>query len=129
MNAVLYCDILEKTLVPFISQVFPAGQSHRFMQDNDPKHVSKLAQKFLGDNNINWWRTPPESPDANPIENMWHELKENIRRVKPRSKEELVGAIKTFWRSVDVAKCKRYIKHLEKVLPRMVELNGAATGY
>ena len=60
---------------------------------------------------------------------MWHELKENIRRVKPRSKEELVGAIKTFWRSVDVAKCKRYIKHLEKVLPRMVELNGAATGY
>ena len=40
-----------------------------------------------------------------------------------------MDAIKTFWRSVDVAKCKRYIKHLEKVLPRMVELSGAATGY
>ena len=24
---------------------------------------------------INWWKTPPESPDANPIENLWHELK------------------------------------------------------
>ena len=42
--------------------------------------------------------TPPESPDLNPIENMWHELKEYIRReVKPRTKDELVEGIKEFW--------------------------------
>ena len=45
------------------------------MQDNDPKHTSKCAQQFFQDDNINWWRTPSESPDANPIENLWHELK------------------------------------------------------
>ena len=44
------------------------------MQDNDPKHTSRRAKKFFEDN-INWWRTPPGSPDANPIENLWHELK------------------------------------------------------
>ena len=37
------------------------------MQDNDPKHVSKLAQQYYIDNNINWWRTPPESSDLNLI--------------------------------------------------------------
>ena len=64
------------------------------MQDNDPKHVSRLAQKFFGDNGTNWWHTPPESPDLNPIENMWHELKEFLRReVKPRNKSELVDGI------------------------------------
>ena len=73
MNAERYVDILGRCLVPFCQQVYPDG--HRFMQDNDPKHTSRRAQKFFEDNSINWWRTPPESPDANPIENLWHELK------------------------------------------------------
>ena len=50
------------------------------MQDNDPKHVAYLTQAWLQENEVNWWLTPPESPDINPIENMWHELKEYIRR-------------------------------------------------
>jgi transposase len=57
------------------------------MQDNDPKHTSRLAKAFFSDNNINWWKTPPESPDCNPIENLWHEMKEYLRReVKPDNK-------------------------------------------
>ena len=61
----------------------------------------KLAKQFLADNNINCWPTPAESPDLNPIEMLWHELKCFLRRVvKPSNKEELVRGIKQFWDGV-----------------------------
>ena len=128
MDAVMYVDILRRSLKPFIDEVYP--DSHRFMQDNDPKHTSRLANDFFRDNDINWWRTPPESPDCNPIENLWHEMKEYLRReVKPKVKQELIDGIQEFWATVDIDKCTRYIRHLRKVIPRVIELDGAATGY
>ena len=75
-------------------------------------------------NGVNWWVTPPESPDCNPIENLWHELKEYVRReVKPVKKEELVAGI------LNPEKCARCIQHLKKVLPKVVEMEGDATGF
>ncbi|KAL5469124.1 hypothetical protein EMCRGX_G030327 [Ephydatia muelleri] len=50
---------------------------------------------LMANNGVNWWR---QSPDINPIENLWHELKEYIRReVKPKVKQELVDGIRAFW--------------------------------
>ena len=128
MTSELYVMILDKTLVPFIAEMFPTN--HKVMQDNDPKHVSEYTQEYFVRKNINWWRTPPESPDLNPIENLWHELKEFIRReIKPTTKDQLVHGIKAFWKTVDKAKCNKYIDHLKKVVPKVIELDGDATGY
>ena len=71
-----------------------------------------------------------ESPDCNPIENLWHELKEFLRReIKPKTKQELIDGIQKFWKTVTIAKCGKYIGHLKKVIPKVIELQGAATGY
>ena len=129
MNAEGYVTLLENALLPFLQLKF-ADKEHRFMQDNDSKHVSRRAQAFFEEHHINWWRTPPESPDLNPIENLWHELKEHIRaRVKPCNLDELVNGIKEFWSTVNKEKCCKYISHLRKVIPRVIELEGDATGY
>ena len=46
-----------------------------------------------------------ESPDLNPIHNLWHELKEFIRReIKPKRKDELVNGNLRFWETVDFIK-------------------------
>jgi len=103
MNAPVYINILQQTLIPFVREVFPNAGSCRFMQDNDSKHTSKLGRVFLAQNKITWWKTPPESPNLNPIENLWHELKEFLRReVKPKKKDELVDGIVEFWGAVPV---------------------------
>ena len=129
VDADLFCSILETTLVPFISEKLP---DHHFKQDNDPKHTSRQAQAFFEEHEINWWRTPPESPDLNRIKNLWHWIKFYLEsKVKPKNKQELVDGIKKFWeRKVTPEKCNKYIDHvLQKVVSAVVEAQGAATKY
>ena len=49
--------------------------------------------------------------------------------MKPLRKDELVQGINRFWDTVDVPKCKKYISHLKKVIPKVIEENGEPTGY
>ena len=129
MEKTFFCDkILVETLKPFVDAAFPDG--HRFMQDNDPKHTSLLGRETMEKNGINWWKTPAESPDCNPIENLWHEMKHHFRtRVKPRTEEQLLQGISEFWGKLTAWRCQRYINHIQRVLPVVVEREGRATGF
>ena len=69
MTATRYTKILDAALLPFKKDVFPSG--FRFQQDNDPKHCAHFTLNYFAENSINWWPTLAESPDLNPIENVW----------------------------------------------------------
>ena len=100
------------------------------MQDNDPKHTSRVAKDFFKEKDIKWWPTPASSADFNPIERIWAELKHYITRtVKPISKKELVTGITSFWKERMIAeKCCAYIGHTFSVLPKIVAKHGGITG-
>ena len=128
MNAQRLKRILEAGLVPFINELFPAG--HRLYQDNDPKHTSEYISDFFEEQGINWWATPPESPDLNPIENIWGSLKQYLRTTyKPRNLDELKSGIQQFWMTLTPEICQRYIGHIQRVIPKVVEVCGEPSGY
>lgn len=126
MDAELYTKILSAALLPFMRK-FPEI-TFRFQQDNDPKHTSRVAKDYLARNGINWWCTPAESPDLNPIERVWSHLKQYLTyTVKPHIKETLVNGIKQFWREkLTIMQCRKYINHIRRVVPVIIEKQGEA---
>ena len=90
MDGVLHTQILERYLLPFIEKHFHGTEYHS-MQDNDPKHTSRVAKDFYQEKGINWWPIPASTANFNPIECMWRELKHFIaRHVKPLNKKKLM---------------------------------------
>ena len=67
MDAVHLADILDASLVSFIADHFSDNFGHSCQMDNDPKHQSLHIETFCDEHDINWWWTPPESTDLNPI--------------------------------------------------------------
>ena len=92
MTATRYTQILQAGLLPSASALYPSG--YRLQQDNDPKHCACYTRKFFEENGVSWWPTTPESPDLNPIENIWGSLKKYLRNsFKRKNLEELKNGI------------------------------------
>lgn len=86
MDAEMYCSILSDNLLSSVTQL--GMSSYIFQQDNDPKHTSKLAKSFFAEEKINLLSWPAQSPDMNPIENLWAIIKVRVAEIQPINKTE-----------------------------------------
>ena len=78
MDAAKYRDILDNNLEQS-AVTLGIQDNYIFQHDNDPKHASKLVKEFLRFKCIDVPDHPPQSPDLNPIENLWDKLDRMIK--------------------------------------------------
>ena len=129
MNGAMYRDILRKHLLPSATALFPATFPWIFQQDNDPKHTSKVAKDFLAANGVQVLHWPPQSPDLNPIENMWDEIDRRCAGKRASNKHELWDFISAAWTSITAVDCKKLVDTMPARLAEVIKNKGGPTHY
>ncbi|GBM59472.1 hypothetical protein AVEN_131043-1 [Araneus ventricosus] len=100
MNHALYLNILRDNL-KLSAQNLGIGNNFVFHQDNEPKHTAlnvRLCCLYNCPQNL---KTPPQSPDLNPIEHIWRELEVRVRKYDIKTKGDLKTVMMEEWMNID----------------------------
>jgi hypothetical protein len=132
-SAESYLEVLEAEVGPIYSTLPPG---YLFMQDNASIHTSHKVRDWFkehGVNNITDW--PPYSPDLNPIEHIWWELKKRLFEMFPdiacdkseseHARQQLESALQATWDTLD----KSQFDCLYKSMPSRIQACIAADGW
>lgn len=100
INALQYQNqVLAPVVVAFMRRHLPRGI---MQQDNARPHTARLNMQYFQQQNINVMDWPANSPDLNPIENIWSELGRSVRERNPvpSNVAELRAALLHAWNAM-----------------------------
>ena len=132
-----YEDVLRGTFLPQGKLLFSRqGIAHWVLQqDNDPTHaVAKGVIKQWNEKNpghtvtllANW---PPNSPDLNPIENLWGDVQARLDAAGYQTFKEFKAGVEKELKNVDLEKLKNLVNSMNKRLASCINLQGEKTKY
>lgn len=126
MNSVKYIEILRHRIVPFM-ETFDGT----FQHDLAPCHNSKLVQAFTRENNLKVLNWPGNSPDLNPIENLWHILKNRLAKMDCTTKEKMItSAIQVWFHDEEVKNmCAKLVESMPRRVGEVISAKGGHTSY
>ncbi|KAA6383563.1 MAG: putative Transposable element Tc1 transposase [Streblomastix strix] len=127
LNAKQYVRILEDHLIEDGTRL--CGKNFIMQADNDPKHKSRLVQKWLARNKIEQVSWPSNSPDMSQIEYMFHALKKNLRDRDIRSVQEFKRIIIEEWSYLPVSLTRSLVNSMPRRTEALWKTKGSPTKY
>ncbi|KAK3571374.1 hypothetical protein QTP86_009746 [Hemibagrus guttatus] len=128
MNSAVYQKILKENVRPSVCDL-KLKRTWVLQQDNDPKHTSKSTSEWLKKNKMKTLEWPSQSPDLNPIEMLWHDLKKVVHAQKPSNVAELQQFCKDEWAKIPPQRCNGLFSSYGKRLIAVVAAKGGPTSY
>ena len=121
-------DILDENLLQSALDL-RLGRRFIFQQDNDSKQTAKISKEWLPDNSANVLELPSQSPDLNPSEHLWRDLKKAVHRRFPSNLMELERCCKEEWAKLAKYRCAKLVASYSKRLEAAIAAKGASTKY
>lgn len=128
MDQYQYIDILKANLRESAEKM-GLGSDFIFQQDNDPKHNATNTKLWLLYNTPKYVKTPPQSPDLNPIEHLWEELERRIRKRPIRNAAQLKIALEEEWNCIQPTVTKNLVESMPRRLRAVIKSKGYPTKY
>lgn len=132
MTGPIYKSILADDLRATIDEYKVNESKMIFQHDNDPKHTSKIVTEWLSEQRYTVMSWPAQSPDLNPIENMWATLKRRLftdYSVPPKGMLELWGRVSETWYKITKEECQNVINSMHKRCQNVIKAKGRWTKY
>ncbi len=131
MDQNLYKTILEEDLMKTMEFYDLDPKEVIFQHDNDPKHKSKSVQEWLSNQEFDVLPWPAQSPDLNPIEHLWSEVKRKLNKFDnpPKGMLELWERIECTWNEITPQICQNLIASMPRRINDVIKAKGRWTKY
>ena len=145
VNANQYLEILEHGVITFVNDLLtpPLGSdtitvatedTFLFMHDNAPCNTAAKVTQFLKTRCLPTMKWPAQSPDLNPIKNLWTDFKERFYKhffqegLRPSTRPKVLRRCAEILKELWITQGMKLIKKLIESMPRCVAAIIAARG-
>ncbi|MBW0502232.1 hypothetical protein O181_041947 [Austropuccinia psidii MF-1] len=98
------------------------------MEDGAPIHSAQVSEAWLQPHGIRKLKWTANSPDLNPIKNIWFKMKYSvIDFFQPKTIEELVATIHAVWATIPIEFLDILVNYIPERIQSVIAKNGAPT--
>lgn len=127
MDQHVYKNIMANTMIPFVDENMPV--TCVFQHDNDPKHTSRMVKAYLLESSVAVLDWPAQSPDLNPIENLWGHVQRELDGIPNSSADVLFQNIQNIWSNISTDRIRRLVESMPRRCRAVIENKGYPTQY
>ncbi|KAF7685252.1 Transposable element Tcb1 transposase [Cucumispora dikerogammari] len=128
MDSIRYARLLTENFFESASMM-ELGSNFIFQQDNAPAHTARHTAYWFRENGVNVLNWPAQSPDLNPIENIWSLMKLKFLDYTFTNKKILFEKITELWYEISNNYLKKLIESISKRIEECLRSKGRYTHY